>query len=53
MNFKGVGDFFLTQRGRQLCFGLTCVAGLGVCTIKYLPNTFFLDQYRDVVRLYK
>ncbi|KAI4469906.1 hypothetical protein MML48_1g14533 [Holotrichia oblita] len=51
--FKGFGDFLLTQRGKRFCFGLVCTTTAGTILAKYFPNTFFLEQYRDVVRLYK
>lgn len=53
MSFKNFGGWLLTERGRQTCFGLSCLAGITTLSVKYLPNTFFLDTYKDVIRLYK
>ncbi|GJQ76991.1 hypothetical protein Trydic_g15186 [Trypoxylus dichotomus] len=53
MVLERFANFLLTPKGKNLCFGLAFTAGAGVFSLKFFPNTFLLDQYRDVVRLYK
>ncbi|KRT81873.1 hypothetical protein AMK59_5928 [Oryctes borbonicus] len=53
MVLRRFADYLLTPNGKRVCFGLAFTAGAVVFNAGFMPNTFFLDNYRDVVRLYK
>ncbi|XP_022911619.2 transmembrane protein 177 [Onthophagus taurus] len=46
------GKFLLTDSGRSFCMYTTLTLGTGVFCINYLPNTIFLNKYKEIVQLY-
>ncbi|XP_025836713.1 transmembrane protein 177 [Agrilus planipennis] len=47
------GSWLLTKKGKNFTAGAACTGIAGLMFIKVLPNTIFIDQYRDVLHFYK
>lgn len=46
-------SYFLTERGRSLVFGSVVTIGAGLFAGHYLPNTIFIDKYKEIVQAYR
>lgn len=53
MATKRVISWLGTERGRGFSFFLATASSVGVFLSYALPNTFCIEEYRDIVRLYK
>lgn len=48
-----LGEWFLRESGKKFVFGSAVATSISIAAVNILPHTFLLDQFRDVVRLYK
>lgn len=53
MNFQRLSAWFLKDSGKQFVFGCAVATSIGIGCIQILPNTFFLDKYMEIIRLYQ
>ncbi|KAF2882492.1 hypothetical protein ILUMI_23676 [Ignelater luminosus] len=51
--FERLGEWFLKESGKKFVFGSAVAASISIAAVNILPHTFLLNQFRDVVRLYK
>lgn len=48
-----IANWLLTNAGKNFLFYATTTTTCGVIALKYLPNTFLLDEYRKFVQFYR
>lgn len=48
-----LANWFVSENGRRIMSYAACTTGVGIITAYSLPNTILLDQYEEVVHLYK
>lgn len=53
MSIKRPVSWFLTETGRKTTSIAALAAGTGALLINFVPETFLLTKYIDVVHLYK
>ncbi|XP_064456591.1 transmembrane protein 177-like [Ornithodoros turicata] len=53
MTSSRLGAFFLTPQGQQVSGGVACFASIAGFAAYYVPNTFCLDKYRQIVQHYR
>ncbi|KAF4525665.1 hypothetical protein B566_EDAN001266 [Ephemera danica] len=46
-------SWFATEKGRKFMFGATCVTGAGIMTANFVPQTFLLEKYQDIMQKYR
>ncbi|KAJ8941493.1 hypothetical protein NQ318_006179 [Aromia moschata] len=53
MTTAKIGAWFLTDAGKKFCYYSAGTATLGVLCATFLPHTLLLNQYKDIIQLYK
>lgn len=51
--FRKLGPWFLKESGQKFVFGAAVATAIGIASAQIVPQTFLLNQYRDIVHLYK
>lgn len=53
MTTQKIANWFLTDVGKKFCYYGTATVSTCVLLANFLPHTLLLDQYKDIVHLYK
>ncbi|KAJ8915774.1 hypothetical protein NQ315_004586 [Exocentrus adspersus] len=53
MSGRRLMNWFLTESGKKVCYYGALTATACVISANFLPHTVFVDQYKDVVQLYR
>ncbi|KAJ8933534.1 hypothetical protein NQ314_013947 [Rhamnusium bicolor] len=53
MTFQKISKWFLTDTGKNFCFYAAGTVTTSVLLCNFLPHTLLLNQYKDLVHLYK
>ncbi|XP_041986906.1 transmembrane protein 177 [Aricia agestis] len=53
MTTKKAVSWFLTEQGRNFSFALITGTSITLTAARYLPNTFFIQKYKEFVHYYK
>lgn len=53
MKFLRFGKWLLTEKGRTFLFYAAGTTTTGIMLAHFVPNTFLLDQYLNIIQYYK